>query len=524
MKKPRQTLFSKYFYICSAVILTSMAFLGLILMIFASQYFKQDKYNLLSNNVQRAVSFTLSNYQRNNYQYVSAQDLKSLFVLQGTSLESDIFLVDLNGNTLLCSHSDDCSHNNVPDSILTQVAATDVFTASGRLDGVYTQSHFVAAQAVRGENGHPIGYIFAAAPSHSLNIFLVSILQMFLISAAIVMLFSFIIIYFVTANMVSPLREMLAATHAFSRGDFSARVPVEGEDEVALLASAFNSMASSLAVMESSRRSFTANVSHELKTPMQTIGGFIDGILDGTIPPEKQRHYLEIVSGEIQRLSRMVRSMLSISRIEAGELTIEFVPVEVSHIVLQTMFTFEQKIEEKSLDIRGLDSDRIFCLGDADLLHQVIYNLVENAIKFVNDNGYIEFSYRVENDFTYIGIKNSGEGIAHDEIPKLFDRFYKSDKSRSLDKSGVGLGLSIVKTIVNLHEGSVVVKSEPGQYTEFIISLPTAPNTRKSRIFGKRSPRKEDVPNADFVELDTPTVSPAKEDGHNGAFRMEDAP
>ena len=218
---------------------------------------------------------------------------------------------------------------------------------------------------------------------------------------------------------------------------------------------------------------------------MTTIGGFIDGILDGTIPPEKQSHYLKIVSGEIQRLSRMVRSMLSIARIEAGELTITPVPVEITDIVTRIVFTFEQRIEEKNIEVRGLDSDRHLVEADADLIHQVVYNLVDNAVKFVNQDGYLEFGYKNEGNMTLISVKNSGAGVAPEEIPKLFDRFYKSDKSRSLDKNGVGLGLSIVKTIVNLHNGDIFVRSEPGQYTEFVFSLPTSSQGKKNPLFRK---------------------------------------
>ncbi len=317
---------------------------------------------------------------------------------------------------------------------------------------------------------------------------------MYVISAALVMLIAFIIIYFVTSNMVRPLQDMLAATQSFSKGEFSIRVPVEGDDEIAMLAAAFNSMASSLAVMESTRRSFTANVSHELKTPMTTIGGFIDGILDGTIPPERQGYYLRIVSGEVQRLSRMVQSMLAIARIEAGELTIAPVPVEITDIVTRTVFTFEQRLEGKQIEVRGLDAEKHLVEADADLIHQVVYNLVDNAVKFVDQGGYLEFAYHTEGNMTFISVKNSGAGVAPEEIPKLFDRFYKSDKSRSLDKNGVGLGLSIVKTIMNLHNGDIYIRSEPGQYTEFVFSLPTS--VQKKSLFRKHEKPKEERPKA----------------------------
>jgi signal transduction histidine kinase len=235
---------------------------------------------------------------------------------------------------------------------------------------------------------------------------------------------------------------------------------------------AFNNMASTLATTESSRRSFVANVSHELKTPMTTIGGFIDGILDGTIPEEKRNQYLQVVSGETKRLSRLVRSMLDTSRIEAGEMQVHPALFDVSELNRQTVFTFERMIEEKQLCIEGLETDKVMIFADRDLMNQVVYNLVENAVKFVNVGGVISFHYRVEKNMTYVAIRNTGEGLSKAEVPQLFERFYKSDKSRSLNKNGVGLGLHIVRSIIQYHSGEVFVRSAEGEYTEFEFAVP----------------------------------------------------
>ena len=162
---------------------------------------------------------------------------------------------------------------------------------------------------------------------------------------------------------------MAAAAKSLSTGDFTVRVPAEGEDEIAQLARSFNHMADSMADLESVRRSFIANVSHELKTPMMTIGGFIDGILDGTVPEEKRKQYLLIVSEEVKRLSRLVKSMLSIARIEAGDMKLNPEDFDINELVCRTIFAFEQKIEEKKLEIIGLESDEVFVNADNDLIH-----------------------------------------------------------------------------------------------------------------------------------------------------------
>ena len=273
--------------------------------------------------------------------------------------------------------------------------------------------------------------------------------------------------------MVKPLRHMAAAARSFGVGDFSKRVPVTSADEVGQLAVAFNNMADSLAASEGMRRSFIANVSHELKTPMTTIAGFIDGILDGTIEPDKQNYYLKIVSDEVKRLSRLVKSMLALSRIDSGELTLNKQRFDLTSTVLTALLTFEKKIDERRIEVTGLeDSQSLFIDGDPDMIHQVVYNLIENAVKFTNEGGEININITDTPARTTVKVKNTGQGIPADEIGYIFDRFYKTDKSRSQDKNGMGLGLYIVKTILKQHGGDITVSSVENEYCEFEFWLP----------------------------------------------------
>ena len=206
---------------------------------------------------------------------------------------------------------------------------------------------------------------------------------------------------------------------------------------------------------------------------MTTIAGFIDGILDGTIPPERQSHYLHIVSDEVKRLSRLVRTMLNLSRIDNGELKIRPNDFDISETVLSTVLTFEKSIDEKKIDIRGLDTLQPMQVhGDEDLLHQVVYNLVENAVKFTNTEGYISFNVSDSIDRIVVTIENSGSGIQSDELPLVFEKFYKTDKSRSQDKNGMGLGLYLVRTIIKLHGGDISVSSVVNEYTRFSFYIP----------------------------------------------------
>ena len=256
----------------------------------------------------------------------------------------------------------------------------------------------------------------------------------------------------------------------------------DGFVKVSELAEAFNNMSTDLANLETSRRTFIANVSHELKTPMTSIIGFVDGILDGTIEKENHEYYLKIVSSEAKRLSRIVRSMLSIERIEAGEQKISPTVFDINDVVCKTLFSFEGKIEEKNLEIKGLDLDEKFYVeADEDLIYQVVYNLIDNAVKFANENGAITINYLAQNQTTFVGIRNSGEGLSKEECQKIFERFYKTDRSRTKDKNGFGLGLHIVKSIVNLHGGNIFVNSEENKYTEFVFSLTTGKKQKKQQ-------------------------------------------
>lgn len=470
----QKTLFSKHFVTVAAIILLSITILGAVLLAFASQYFKQDRYRLLEHNAQQAAELTYVNFKNNGYQYVNPQVILPRYAIVAKAIEADIYLANTAGEVLLFTDGSEILRTDVriDKEIVDAACKNGEYQELGKMGGIYEEGQYTVGIPVRTDEGVPAAVIFVSASAAALTVFLVEILKMFVISSLAVLILAFAAVYFITADLVRPMRKMVAATQSFSKGDFTVRVPVESYDELGQLAISFNNMASSLSTTETVRRSFTANVSHELRTPMTTIGGFIDGILDGTIPDERRDHYLRIVSEEIKRLSRLVRSMLNIARIEAGELEIKPDLFDVNDTVIKTVFTFEQPLEAKAIEVRGLDSGKVMVEADPDLIHQVVYNLIENAVKFASEGGYIEISYTEEDAATAIAIKNSGDGVPKEEIPHIFDRFYKTDKSRSRDKGGAGLGLHIVRSIINLHGGEIIVRSVEGEYCEFVFTIP----------------------------------------------------
>ena len=273
-----------------------------------------------------------------------------------------------------------------------------------------------------------------------------------------------------------PLRDMAKAAKAFGHGELTARVDAGGNytQEVEELALAFNNMASSLQKSEYQRQEFVANVSHELKTPMTTISGYVDGILDGTIPPEKSRQYLQVVSDETKRLNRLVRSMLDISRLQnqSGVPEEQKLRFDAEEILGQVLISFEQKIMAKNLDIQvDVPEHPVFTFANKDYITQVIYNLVDNAVKFSPEGAVLELKIHEGNKKIYVSVSNQGQTIPPEELPLVFDRFHKIDKSRSQNRDSWGLGLYIVKTIVCAHGENISVTSREGQ-TTFTFTLP----------------------------------------------------
>ena len=485
----QKSIFYKYFRSCAAVVLASILVLGTLFMLFASNYFREEKRETMEQQLaiaQTTLVASSSYDDENNRVTMNSSNITAGFQTISMINDSTIFFTNGSGVVQIWCEDGALSHpvHTVSEKILTAIRDEGSYFEAGRLEGMFDESYYTYGISIR-INDRIIGYVFISEPSSELSAFLTEMIKMFALSSVAALILSVVVTYYSTIKMVRPLREMSAAAKKFGQGDFTSRIEVTSDDEIGQLAMSLNNMAQSLSQLESMRRSFIANVSHELKTPMTSIGGFIDGILDGTIPQSEHRKYLRIVSEETQRLSRLVRSMLNLSRIEAGELKLNCTQFNIVDTICQTLFTFEQSIDQKKLDIRGLDVDKVMVDADADLTHQVVYNLIENAVKFVQDGGYLEFSFHTEAGMTYVGIRNSGEGLSKEEIPRVFDRFYKTDRSRGIDKNGVGLGLYLVKSIVTLHGGDVIVSSVQGQYTEFVFSVPTAKTKTSAIVTGR---------------------------------------
>ena len=474
-KRRKSTLFRRYFKASAVTVLGAFLFFGMTMMIFVAGQWWTDRVDTLTRN-SRNISLSYSEFLSEDSNQ-SRNFIKTTLDIISQATVSDYFISGLDGEIILCADGEKAvceKHNGLHVSKEhMEKAISGGFSDYATMDE-FGEGRFLVAVPVKNE-GETVAVVFAVEDAITgLLPYVSTILTAMLIIMFIALVLVFFSIFRLTKSITDPLSEMEEVTSGIAKGDFSSRVKVNFKDrDLTEFGTALNKMADELAIEEKSRRSFVANVSHELKTPMTSIGGFIDGILDGTIPPEDEKKYLGIVSNEVKRLSRMVVSMLNLSKIEAGEVSINPTEYDISKQLFDTLLSFEKRIDKGRINIEGFeDMGFVAVKADRDLLQQVIYNLIDNAVKFTPENGNI--SLRAENDRekTTVIIRNSGAGVSKEEISRIFERFYKVDKSRSYDTKGVGLGLYIVKTIINMHDGEIYADSELGEYTEFRFVIP----------------------------------------------------
>lgn len=475
----RLKIFKKFFTTATVISLSGIVVLMICLSFFVSNYLEAEKKNTLFDNCNAVASYAA--LVEGTIDFDSRMSI--IMNITGNSSDALYFLADRQGRVVSCgcnawNQKGQCPHSEASvDSKTIEAAAKDKYYRFGTIDGKTDGLSYITGVPI---SGRFEGVVFGVSPSYTMRQLMSKMYRAFAFSVIIPIVVLFVAFYIMTLRLTKPMRMMSQAAQSITRGDFTIRIPVYGDDEIAELSQSFNNMTDSLSRLESMRRSFIGNVSHELRTPMTTIGGFIDGILDGTIESDQQGKYLQIISDEVKRLTRVVQSMLSLAKLESGEMQINRETFDLSQVVFEIAISQERRIEDKEIDIRGFDEmHSISVSADRDLIYQVVYNLIDNAIKFTSKGGYIEFGLTEDKSGCSFRIRNSGQGIEQTELPYVFDRFYKTDKSRSSNKDSTGIGLYIVKTIVAIHNGTVTVRSTPGQYTEFEIILPKENNQNR---------------------------------------------
>ena len=485
--------FSKYLTAFVIIILISFLMLSGIITSMIRTHVTSDKEAKLQNTCKIIASNFESDAgeQLDAYIKYNAPSIQALAQLVKADYDFNMLITDATGKVLLStyvptadglpSHYGDLGYVSLIKFDKETAGGTEVLTLEGELDGITRDNSLVYGKSIV-VGGQEIGYIFTLASTAKEDV-LISVARKTVINSSIwVMLAAVIAAYFITERIVHPLKNMTRAAKSFGKGDFSERISVNGRDEVSELALAFNNMAESLENLESMRNSFLANVSHDLRTPMTTISGFIDGIISGAIPDDQHDYYLGVISAEVHRLSRLVSQLLDISRLESGDRKFNFTDFDVAEVSRLILLSFEQKIDEKHLDVEFYaEEDTMSANADKDAIYQIIYNLCHNAIKFSEEGGKFVINIsRMPGKKIKVSVYDQGQVIPPEDAKHIFDRFYKTDKSRGLDKSGVGLGLYICKTIVDAH-GETIQHESHEDGCEFWFTLKEGESLKNMR-------------------------------------------
>ena len=471
--------FSRIFYTAALILLVALTMLGASFQQLVKDYLTETTFSRLDKDAQ-IISHLAASYAAEGD--ASSRDFLLNLDVAANLSDTDIIICNAEGKVILCSDSPfGCRHLKlqINGEYLDKVISAGIDRATVVVRGLYDDSRFLTAMPIQDDTGEsPLGIVIVSVPTADTNAVMKKLATFFLNTALVVVLISILAVLAYAGRSSRPLREMAKAANAFGHGNLEARVRVEDSysEETRDLAVAFNNMASSLQKSEYQRQEFVANVSHELKTPMTTISGYVDGILDGTIPPERRNHYLQIVSDETKRLSRLVRSMLDISQLQdqkgmPDEKKMNFDMEECAGLAL---VNFEKKINDKHINVAvDMPEHPVYTFANQDAITQVVYNLVDNAVKFCPEGGTLGLTIKEGGSKVYVSVSNDGETIPPEELPLVFDRFHKLDKSRSKNRDGWGLGLYIVKTIVCSHGENISVTSRDGK-TEFTFTMPLA--------------------------------------------------
>ena len=471
-----RSMFSRQVAQITVLLLVTLTVLGLALQVGLNTFLSQRQKRTLSVAAEAVAD--MSRAYRSAEELADSWDFRMSASLASRVSDTETVICGTDGQVLVCACDEfACRHlqSRVPEDFVRSVLESGSRYLSGPLSGVYEENRYVQALALSSHSGDVMGLVIVSAPRQDMTDFLHAMLRVFLFIALGVWITAVLVTLAISRHETKPLKEMAKTVSRFGHGDLTARARLGhgNSSEMDELAASFNVMADTLEKSEKLRSEFVANISHELKTPMTSIAGYLDGMLDGTIPKDRHEHYMRIVTDEVRRLSRLVRTMLEISRMQAdGVDESQMTRFDLVDAVTQALLTFENAIRQRRLEVEVDVPDKVlYTTAHRDSIVQVVSNLVDNAVKFANDCGYLTISVKVHGAKAHVTVKNTGPVIPAKELPFIFARFHKLDKSRSKDPTGVGLGLYIVKTIIGAHGEEIWVESHDG-VTAFTFTLP----------------------------------------------------
>ena len=430
-------------------------------------------FNRISNSMYREATMVATSYLP-GYFSGELQESDTQMILSGieTQLDAAVWFVSRDGNMIASAHSSE--YPSAPDTIKDFDPAESGGSTylTGDYHG-YFNSEMITVIAPVTENFSTHGYLLVHKPYSQITDAHSVLMRNTYIVILIIYVLSFIILLGVHFLIYRPLVKITNAAKQYASGNLDVVIPVNTQDEIGYLSASLNYMSSQLKDMEDYQKKFVANVSHDFRSPLTSIKGYVEAMADGTIPPEMQGKYLNIILFETERLTDLTRDLLTLNEFDTKDLLLNKTDFDIHEVIRNTAASFEGTCTAKKISIELLLATRtLYVHADRHKIQQVLYNLLDNAIKFSNPESTITIETTPRGDKVYTSVKDYGIGIPKSSINKIWERFYKSDLSRGKDKKGTGLGLSIVKEIIQAHNENINVISTEGVGTEFIFSLP----------------------------------------------------
>ncbi len=484
----RKTIFGKILVIVVLVFFVSNILTGVLVISFFGNYAQNQRLQALKNVAPQIAELTYTIYADSrvtNPEYVDMYNViyqRNIDSISQIS-ESEIIVTTKSGRIFASSQTAVLGEKAIiAHSELESALRGKVDQSVGTLDNIFEEKRLIVSYPIMHDN-EVFGVIFLSSAMPDIGRDKLTIFRLFVIISSIVLLVAAAVIYAMSKRISKPLNKLNMAAKEIASGKFDTTVEVVGDDEISELSKTFNYMTSSLQQLDSTQKNFIANASHELRTPITTISGFLEKILDGTIDDEKkQKEYLSISYNESKRLARLVSDMLDISKMSLGKFTVTKSNFDLAELLRLSVIKFSDALDEKFLDINiDFSSDKINVFADKDAISRVITNLFDNAIKFSDMNTIIGIQVVTKGDKAFVAVSNDGVGIDPEDISHVFERFYKSDKSRN-NKRGTGLGLHIVQNILSLHDETIAVKSVALEGNEYSFSQ-THPARRTTFLF-----------------------------------------
>ena len=408
---------------------------------------------------------------------ITLPNLQSEMANISNFLSAEIWIIDVNGKLLLDSSSPMVYTMFEVEKAMTldEFNITDFGNSnyqSGTFYDNFTEETLTVFSTIT--NNYKVrAYVLLHKPMTTVLAQADEIVDISALSVTIVLVTSFVLLFIFTILVYRPIRNITKATENYAKGDFSKRIKVKSNDEIGYLANTLNFMADTLDTMDEEQRKFISNVSHDFRSPLTSIKGYIEAMIDGTIPPEMQEKYLKIILFETDRLNKLTQNILELNTFGNKGMSLEITEFDINQMIRTTTMTFEGVCNKKGLSFDLLlTGTELFVKGDTGKIQQVLYNLIDNATKFSNNNTAIIIETSIRNGKAFVSVKDTGIGIPSHSVKKIWERFYKTDISRGKDKKGTGLGLAIVKEIVQAHNENINVISTEGVGTEFIFTLP----------------------------------------------------